>query len=208
MAPRKRSAAPANTTVVCRARRIEIDTVLRCAAKPNTPPSTRRHHVLCNDLQGLVWGVDADTPLDRALQNECATRPCVAERHTAARSARWSLTLSAARELAAATTIDLPMVSAKTKARLDTRGVPGPGPLLCAITKARVDTRGMSGPGPSLSSSTCPTLSLRSARLVHTSEFLPGEMGASMFHFKRSYRPRSRRGRSRQELKENRSRGP
>ena len=157
MAPRKRSAAPANTTVVCRARRREIDTVLRCAAKPNTPPSTRRHHVLSNDLQGLVWGVDADTSLDRALQNECATRPCVAERHTAARSARWSLTLSAARELAAATTIDLPMVSAKTKARLDTRGVPGPGPLLCAITKARVDTRGMSGPGPSLSSSTCPT---------------------------------------------------
>jgi hypothetical protein len=208
MAPRKRSAAPANTTVVCRARRREIDTVLRCAAKPNTPPSTRRHHFLSNDLQGLVWGMDADTFLGRALQNECATRPGVAERRTAARSARWSLMLSAARELAAATTIDLPMASAKTKARLDTRGVPGPGPLLCAITKARLDTRGMPGPGRSLSSSTCPTLSLRSARLVHTSEFLPGEMGASTFHFKRSYRPRSRRGRSRHELKENRSRGP
>src|SRR5216683_4150956 len=44
-----------------------------------------------------------------------------------------------------------------------------------------------------------------SARLVHTSEFSPGEMGAVTisFHFKRLYRPRSRSGRSRQELKEN-----
>jgi hypothetical protein len=46
--------------------------------------------------------------------------------------------------------------------------------------------------------------------LVHTSEFLPREMGAgtTSFHFKRLYRPRSRSGRSRQELKENKSRGP
>src|SRR5882672_10862851 len=37
-----------------------------------------------------------------------------------------------------------------------------------------------------------------------------GEMGAgtTSFHFKRLYRPRSRSGRSRQELKENKSRGP
>jgi hypothetical protein len=162
MAPRKRSAAPANTTVVCRVRRRRIDTVLRCAAKTNTPPSTRRHHVLSNDLQGLVWDMDADTPLGRALQNECATRPCVAERHTAVRSACWSLTLSAAaREFAAAKTLNLPMASAKTKARLYTRGVPGPGSSLCAKTKARLYTRGVPGPGSSLSSSTCPTLSLR-----------------------------------------------
>ncbi len=141
--PRKRSAAPANTTVVCRVRRRGIDMVLRCAAKPNTPPSTRRHHVLSNDLQGLVWDMDADTPLGRALQNECATRPCVAER-------------TAAREFAAAkTTLNLPMAAA-TKARLYTRRVPGPRSSLCAKTRARLYTRGMSGPGSSLSSSTCP----------------------------------------------------
>jgi hypothetical protein len=159
MAPRKRSAAPANTTVVCRVRRRGIDTVLRCAAKTNTPPSTGRHHVLSNDLQGLVWDMDADTPLGRALQNECATRPCVAERHTAVRSACWSLTLAASK-FAAAKTLNLPMASAKM-ARLYTRRVPGPGSSLCAKTKARLYTRGMPGPGPSLSSSTCPTLSLR-----------------------------------------------
>jgi len=157
MAPRKRSAAPADTTVVCRVRRRGIDTVLRCAAKPNTPPSTRRHHVLSSDLQGSVWDMDADTPLGK-----CATRPCVAERHIAVRSACWSLTLSAAApEFAAAKILNLPMASAKTKARPDTRGVPGPGPSLCAKTKARLDTRGVPGPGSSLSSSTCPTLSLR-----------------------------------------------
>ena len=148
MAPRKRSAASADTTVVCRVRRRSIDTVLRCAAKTNTPPSTRRHHVLSNDLQGLVWDMDADTPLGRALQNECATRPCVAE-------------ITVTREFAAAkTTLNLPMASA-TKARLYTRRVPGPWSSLCAITKARLYSRGMPGTGPSLSSSTCPTLSLR-----------------------------------------------
>ena len=160
MAPRKRSAAPADTTVVCRVRRRSIDTVLRCAAKPNTAPSTRRHHVLSNDLQGSVWDMDADTPLGRALQNECATRACVAERHTAVRSACWSLTLAAGEFAAAKTTLNLPMAAA-TKARLETRRVPGPGSSLCAKKKARLYTRGMPGPGPSLSSSTCPTLSLR-----------------------------------------------
>ena len=160
MAPRKRSAAHADTIVVCRVRRRGIDTVLRCAAKPNTPPSTRRHHVLSNDLQGLVWDMDADTPLGRALQNECATRPCVAERHTAVRSACWSLTLAAGEFAAAKTTLNLPMASA-TKARLDTRGVPGPGPSLCAKANPRLDTRGGPGPGSSSLSTTCPTLSLR-----------------------------------------------
>src|SRR5450432_2413816 len=114
-------AAPTNTTVVCRVRRRGIDMVLRCAAKTNTPPSTRRHHVLSRDLQGLVWDTDADTPLGRALQNECATRPCVAER-------------TAAREFAAAkTTLNLPMAAA-TKARLYTRRMPGPGPSLSSST--------------------------------------------------------------------------
>jgi hypothetical protein len=149
-----------NTTVVCRVRRRGIDTVLRRAAKTNTPPSTRRHHVLSNDLQGLVWDMDADTPLGRALQNECATRPCLADRHAAVRSACWSLTLAAGEFAAAKTTLNLPMAAA-TKARLDTRRVPGPGSSLCAKTRARPYTRGMPGPGPSLSSSTCPTLSLR-----------------------------------------------
>ena len=162
MAPRKRSAAPANTTVVCRVRRRGIDTVLRCAAKTNTPPSTGRHHVLSNDRQGLVWDMDADTPLGRALQNECATRPCVADRHAAVRSACWSLTLSAAaREFAAAKTLNLPMASGTIKDSLDPRGVPGPEPSLCAKTRARLYTRGVPRPGSSLSSSTCPTLSLR-----------------------------------------------
>ena len=128
MAPRKRSAAPADTTVVCRVRRRGIDTVLRCAAKTNTPPSTSRHHVLANDLQGLVWDMDADTPLGK-----CATRPCVAERHTAVRSACCSLTLATGEFAAAKTTLNLPMAAA-TKARLDTRRVPGAGSSLCAKT--------------------------------------------------------------------------
>jgi hypothetical protein len=74
MAPRKRSAVPANTTAVCRVRHRGIDTVLRCAAKTNTPPSTGRRHVLSNDLQGLVWDMDADIPLGRALQKARAAR--------------------------------------------------------------------------------------------------------------------------------------
>jgi hypothetical protein len=160
MAPRKRSAAPANTTVVCRVRRRGIDTVLRCAAKTNAAPSTRRHHILSKDLQGLVWDMDADTPLGRALQNECATRPRVAERHTALRSACCSLTPAAEFAAAETETLNLPMAAA-TKAKLYTRRVPGPGSSLCAKTKARLHTRGTPGPGPSLSSSTCPTLSLR-----------------------------------------------
>ena len=89
MALRKRSAAPANTTAVFPGRRRGIDTALCCAAKTNTHPSTRRHQLLSNDRhgQGLVWDTDADTPLGRALQNDCPTRPCVAERHIAVRSA-------------------------------------------------------------------------------------------------------------------------
>src|SRR5260370_27369745 len=137
MAPRKRSAASADTTVVCRVRRRSIDTVLRCAAKPNTAPSTRRHHVLSNDLQGSVWDMDADTPLGRALQNECATRPCVAERHTAVRSACWSLTLAAGEIAASQTTFNIPN-AAPTKARLNTTKGPRPRESLYSITKDKL----------------------------------------------------------------------
>jgi hypothetical protein len=87
MALRKRSAELANTTAVFRVRRRGIDTVLRCVAKTNTPPSIRRHQLLSDDLKELVWDMDADTPLGRALQNARATPAWVAERHTAVRSA-------------------------------------------------------------------------------------------------------------------------
>jgi hypothetical protein len=63
MALRMRLAALANTTAVFRPRHRDIDTVLRCAAKTNSPPSTGKHHILANDLQGLVWDMDADIPL-------------------------------------------------------------------------------------------------------------------------------------------------
>jgi hypothetical protein len=87
MAPRTRSAALANTTAVFRPRHRGIDMVLRCGAKTNTPPSIRRHQLLSEDLKGLVWDMDADTPLGRALQNDRATLAWAAERHTAVRSA-------------------------------------------------------------------------------------------------------------------------
>src|SRR5216683_1452913 len=141
MVPQKHLAVSANTTQVFSPEHRGICTALRCEAntsaflpkgKHPSPPSLWHKETVSDK--------EADTPLGRALQNECATRPCVAERHTAVRSACWSLT-PAAREFAAAkTTLNLPMASA-TKARLYTRRVPGPG--------------------PSLSSSTCPTLSLR-----------------------------------------------
>ena len=103
MALRMRSAALANTTAAFRPRHRGIDTALRCAAKTNSPPSTGKHHILANDLQGVVWDMVADTPLGRALQNDRATLACVAERHTAGRSACCSLTRSAASiEIAAA----------------------------------------------------------------------------------------------------------
>jgi hypothetical protein len=209
MVPQKHLAVSANTTQVFSLEHRGICTALRCEAntsaflpkgKHPSPPSLW-HKETVSDM-------DADTPLGRPLQNECATRPCVADRHAAVRSACWSLTLAAGEFAAAKTTLNLPM-AASAKARLYIRRVPGPGPSLCAKTKARLYTRGMPGPGPSLSSSTCPTLLCVGARLVHTSEFSRGEMGAgtTSFHFKRLYRPRSRRGRSRQEPKENKSRG-
>jgi hypothetical protein len=165
MAPQKHLAVSANTTQVFSPEHRGICTALHCEAntsaflakgKHPSPPSLWHKETVSDK--------DADTPLGRALQNDCATRPCVAERHIAVRSACWSVTLAAlefaALEFAAAKTLNLPMASAKAKASLDTRGVPGPGPSLCAKTKARLYTRGVPGSGSSLSSS-CPTLSLR-----------------------------------------------
>ena len=102
MAQRMRSAALANTTAVFRPRHRGIDRVLRCAAKTNSPPSTEKHHILGNDLKGLVWDMDADTPLGGPLQNDRATPASVAERHIVVRLASLPLTLSAAIETAAA----------------------------------------------------------------------------------------------------------
>ena len=161
MAPQKHLAVSANTTQVFSPEHRGICTALRCEAntsaflpkgKHPSPPSLWHKETVSDK--------DADTPLGRAFQNECATRPCVAERHIAVRSSCWLLTLAACEFAAAKTTLNLPMAAA-TKASLDTQGVPGPGSSLCAKTRARLYTRGMPGPGLSLSSSTCPTLSLR-----------------------------------------------
>ena len=161
MAPQKHLAVSANTTQVFSPEHRGICTALHCEANTSAFLPKGKHPSLPSLWhKETVSDKDADTAFGRALQNECATRPCVAERHIAVRSSCWSLTL-AAREFAAAKTLNLPMASATTKASLDTRGVPGPGPSLCAKTKARLYTRGVPGPGSSLSSSPCPTLSLR-----------------------------------------------
>ena len=149
MAPQKHLAVSANTTQVFSPEHRGICMALRC--EPNTSaflPKGKHPSPPSLWHKETVSDKDADTSFGRALQNECATRPCVAE-------------ITVTREFAAAkTTLNLPMASA-TKARLYTRRVPGPWSSLCAITKARLYLRGMPGPGPSLSSSTCPTLSLR-----------------------------------------------
>jgi hypothetical protein len=206
MAPQKHLAVPANTTQVFSPEHRGICTAFRC--EPNTSAFlSKEKHPFPPGLRHkeTVSDKDADTSLGRAFQNECATRPCVAERHTAVRSPCWSLTPAAGGFAAAKTSLHRPIASAKAKARLDTRGVPQPGTSLCAKANPRLHTRGVSGPGSSSLSTTCPTLS----RLVHTSEFLPGEMGAgtTSFHFTLSP-PRSRSGGSRQELKQNKSQGP
>ena len=206
MAPRKHLAVSANTTSSSLPEHRGICTALR--GEPNTSAFlSKGKHPFPPGLwhKETVSDKDADTSLGRALQNECATRPCVAERHTAVRSAYWSLTPAAGEFAAAAkTSLNCPIASAKAKARLDTRGVPGPGTSLCAKENPRVHTGGVPGPGLSSLSTTCPTLS----RLVHTSEFFPGEMGQAPLRSTLLYRPRSRSGRSRQELKENKSQGP
>ena len=164
MAPQKHLAVSANTTQVCSLPEHRgICTAFRC--EPNTsaflskgkhpfPPSLRHKEPVSDK--------DADTALDRALQNECASRLCVAERHTAVRSAGWSLTPAAAGEFAAAkTSLHRPSASAKAKARLHTRGASEPGTSLCAKSTSRIHTRGVPGPGLSSLSTPCPTLSSR-----------------------------------------------
>src|SRR5882762_1875700 len=127
MAPQKHLAVSANTTQVFSPEHRGICTALRCEANTSAFLPKRKHPSPPSLWhKETVSDKDADTPLGRALQSECATRPCVAERHIAVRSACWSLTLSAAAlEFAAAKILNLPMASAKTKARPDTRGVPG-----------------------------------------------------------------------------------
>src|SRR5262245_34369936 len=118
MAPQKHLAVSANTTQVCSSEHRGICTAFRC--EPNTsaflskgkhpfPPSSRHRE--------MVSDKDADTSLGRALQNEGATRPCVAERQSADRSA-CSLTPAAGEFAAAKTSLNHPIGSAQAKARL------------------------------------------------------------------------------------------
>src|SRR6201987_4886348 len=134
MAPPEHLAAPGNTTQVCSPEHRDICTAHR--GEPNTsaflskgkhpfPPSLRHKEPVSDK--------DADTALDGVLQNECSTRPCVAGRHPAVRSACWSPTPAAVAEFAAAkTSLRRPSAPAKAKARLHTRGAPEPRTSLCA----------------------------------------------------------------------------
>src|ERR1700722_10380419 len=162
MAPQKRLAVSANTTQVFSPEHRGICTALRYESNTSAFLSKGKHPSQPSlGHKETVSDKDANTALGRALQNECATRPCVVEGHTAVRWACRSLTPAAGEFAAAETeTLNLPMAAA-TKAKLYTRRGPRPRSSLCAKTKARLHTRGMPGPGPSLTSSTCPTLSLR-----------------------------------------------
>jgi hypothetical protein len=79
MAPQKHLAVSANTTQVFSPEHRGICTALRCEANTSAflpkgkhpSPPTLWHKETVSDK-------DADTPLGRAFQNECATRPCVA----------------------------------------------------------------------------------------------------------------------------------
>jgi len=166
MAPQKHLAVSANTTQVFSPEHRGICTALRCEANTSAflskgkypfPPSLRHKE--------SVPDKDADTSPGRALQNECATRACVAERHTAVRSACWSLTPAAGEYAAAKTSLPRPSASAKAKATLHTRGAPEPGTLLCAKATSRIHTRGVPGPRSSSLSTPCPTFLRASARL-------------------------------------------
>src|SRR5437667_3966701 len=102
MAPQQHLAISANTTQVSCPEHRGICTALRCEANTSAFAPKGKHPSQPSPWhKEAVSDKDADTPLDLALQNECATRPCVAERHTAVRSARWSPT-PAAGEFAAA----------------------------------------------------------------------------------------------------------
>jgi hypothetical protein len=161
MAPQKYLAVSANTTQGLSPERRDICTALRCEANTSAFLSKGKHPFPPSFWhKEAVSDEDADTSVG-PLQNECATRPCVAQRHTAVRSARWSLTPAAGEFAAAQTSLNRPIVPAKPKARLHTRGVPEPGTSLCAKANPRIHTRGVPGPGLSSLSTTCPTLSLR-----------------------------------------------
>ena len=163
MASQNHLAVSANTTQVFSPEHRGTCTAYRC--EPNTsaflskgkhpfPPSLRHKEPVSDK--------DADTALDRALQNECASRLCVAERHTAVRSARWSLTPAAAGEFAASF----------IQEERQTQGnhyVPKPPPESINEECQDQDRRRCQRHAQ-------PFLRV-SARLVHTSEFLPVEMG-------------------------------
>jgi hypothetical protein len=164
MAPQKHLAASANTTQVFSPEHRGICTALRGEANTSAFLSRGKHPFPPNlRHKEPVSDKDADTALDRALQNACATRPCVAERHTAARSAWWSLTLAVREFAAAQTSLNRPSASAKARAKLRTRGAPEPGTSLCAKATSRIHTRGVPGPRSSSLSTPCPTLSSRLA---------------------------------------------
>ena len=148
MAPQKHLAVSANTTQVFSPEHRGICTVLRCEANTSAFLSKGRHPVPPSLWhKETVSDKEADTSLRRALQNDCATRPCVAKRHAAVRSACWSLTPATGELAAAKTSLNRPIAPAKAKARLDTRGVPQPGTTLCARANPRIHTRGVPGPG-------------------------------------------------------------
>jgi len=160
MAPQKHSEGSANTTQVFSPEHRDICTALRCEAdtgaflakgKHPSPPSHWHKEAVSDE--------DADKSPGRDFQNDCATRPCAAER--AVRSACRPLTPAAGAFAAAKTSQNRPMATAAAKARPDTPGVPGPGPSRCAKANPRPYTGGAPGPGSSLPS-TCPILSLRS----------------------------------------------
>src|ERR1700726_3107276 len=125
MAPQKHLAVSANTTQVLSPEHRGIGTVLRYEANTSAFLSKGKHPSPPSPWhKEMVWDEDADTALALALQNVCATRPCVAEGHTAVRSACWPLTPAAGEFAAAKTSLNRPIASAKAKARLHTPGVP------------------------------------------------------------------------------------
>jgi hypothetical protein len=86
--------------------------------------------------------------------------------------------------------------------------VPGPGPSLRAKANPRLHTRGVPGPGSSSLSTPCPTLFFALALgLCTRANSYQEKWGQAPLRSTLLYRPRSRSGRSRQELKENKSRG-
>jgi len=206
MAPQKHLAVSANTTRVFSPEHRGICTALRCEANTSaflakgkhlSPPSPWHKEPASDE--------DVNTSLGRALQNEYATCPCVAERHPAVRSACWPLTPAAGEFAAAKTSRDRPMAAAEAKARRDTPGGPGPGPSRCAKANPRLCTRGVPGPGSSSLSTNAQPFLCVGARLVHTREFSPDKWGQVPLRSTFTHRPRSSRDRSRRERKGNKS---